>query len=433
MKKCFYIFFLIFLFGCREKEPETFFSAGKATMYFKKVEEICNRDSGRLWGRNLYGPMMFVDRKSRKINANKPDKENILKLKDGVYTGLYPRENLIRNATAEFGGTTYAVTPLPEKDDEYRIISRSIRGLFHQYQHSLGINFTAFNVPEMDEKEARLWLKLEWRALKKAIETDGEEKALAIRDALIFREVNHQMFPKSLDLGNQFETYEGLATFTYTLFMSESFNDYKTKLLEYLDKIYQYQSYSRSYGFIHGALYATLLYEKGFDFKSVTTGNLDLAKIVKEVYNVELPLSCRDVAGSVAVNYNIDEIFREEEKRLLDVKEKLHKQISLFTDKSVVFLELESPSFDFEPEDVHSLDTLGTLYNNLRVSDNWGKLSVEKGNCLVSDTYKYLRIPAKGLKIEKNHIYGDGWHIILNDNWQIGEINENYVVRKLRP
>jgi hypothetical protein len=96
-------------------------------------------------------------------------------------------------------------------------------------------------------------------------------------------------------------------------------------------------------------------------------------------------------------------------------------------------MELESPYFDFEPEDVHFLDTLGTLYNTIRVSDNWGKLTVDKGGCLVSNNYKNLRITAKGLKIDKNHISGDGWHLVLNDTWEIKEEYPNYLVRKLAP
>jgi hypothetical protein len=98
-----------------------------------------------------------------------------------------------------------------------------------------------------------------------------------------------------------------------------------------------------------------------------------------------------------------------------------------------VLLELESPYFDFEPEDVHFLDTLGTLYNTMRVSDNWGKLTVDKIGCLISNNYKFLRITAKGLKIDKNHIYGEGWQIILNDGWVIKESGQDYAVRKLVP
>jgi hypothetical protein len=232
---------------------------------------------------------------------------------------------------------------------------------------------------------------------------------------------------------NRFETYEGLATFTYLLFTSESEKQYLERLFDYLDRIYSFQSYSRSYGAIHGALYATLLYDKGFDFKTMTSDTIDLGEKVRELYNIELPAVCRDVAGSISINYNITEIYDEEEKRLLDIKERLNNQVNIFTQKPVVLLELESPYFDFEPEDIQYLDTLGILYHAIRVSDNWGKLTVDKNGCLISNNYKYLRITAKGLKVERNHIEGEGWQIILNDGWEIKETDQNYYIGKLAP
>jgi len=433
MKNWIYLFFLAFLSSCKGPAGETYFTTEKASASFKEIEEICNRDDGKLWGRNLYGPLMYVDRNSRRIFANQPDNEGLLKLKDGIYTGFYPKENIIITTTVNFGGTHFGMAPLPNEEDNYRLTTRAIHSLFHRYQQTIGINPEYFSAVNMDEKEARIWIKLEWKALRKAIGSEGEEQKLAIRDALIFRGSNRESFPKYVNMENRFETYEGLATFTYFLLTSKSPEEYRSKLFEYLDRIYSYQSYSRSYGSIHGALYATLLYLRGFDFKTISTDTIDLGNIVRELYQIELPQVCRDVAGSISINYNITEIYNEEEQRLKEIRERLDNQVGVFTSKPVVFLELESPYFDFEPEDVHFLDTLGTLYNTMRVSDNWGKLTVDKIGCLVSNNYKFLRITAKGLKIEKNHVSGEGWQIILNDGWEIKESDENYFLRKLIP
>ena len=421
------------LLSCKGKKEDTYFTPSNALRYFKEIEDICNLDSGRLWGQNLYGPIMYVDRISRKIVANQSDNEGLLKSKDGVYTGIYPKELIISNAPVIFGGKQFAMVPLPPEEDDYRIKSRAIHSLFHRYQENEGVSVSAFNANNMDEKEARLWIKLEWKALRKAINTTGDERTLAIRDALIFRGSNRELYPKYAGDENRFETYEGLATFTYTHFCTKSPEEYKTRLFENLDRVYSMQSYARSYGIIHGALYLTLLYEKGFDIKTIKTDKFDLGKAVKELYKIELPSVCRDVAGSLAVNYDIEAINKEEGKRNSDIEQSIHNQISIFTEKPVVFLELESPYFDFEPEDVHSLDTLGTLYNSMRVSDNWGKLTVEKGGCLVSNNLRFLRITAKTFKADKNHISGEGWHLVLNNDWELVPVDQNYFVRKLMP
>ncbi len=73
MKKWIIIYVLVILAGCKENVQETYFTPEKAIACFKDIEEVCNRDGGNLWGKNLYGPLMFIDRASRKIIANQPD------------------------------------------------------------------------------------------------------------------------------------------------------------------------------------------------------------------------------------------------------------------------------------------------------------------------------------------------------------------------
>ncbi len=421
---------LLFLIGCKGEEDNSYLTPEKAREYFSKIEEACNRDNGKLWGKNLYGPLMLVDRTTRKITANQPDSEGILKEKDGIYTGIYPKELIINNIPVTFGGTLFSLVPLPGEEDGFRIITRSIHSLFHCFQESAGYTSSSFNISIMDEKNARLWIKLEWKALRKAINARGAEKNLAIRDALIFKGSNRESYENYAADETRFENYEGLATFTYIMLSTDSPEEFKIRLFEYLDRIYSFSSYSRSYGFIHGALYATLLYQKGFDFSTLRSENTDLGDIVEELYQIRLPDVCRDVAGSLALNYDVDNIMEEETKRDREIRERIQRQTGTFIEKPVVFLELESPYFDFEPEDIHPMDTLGTIYSKIRVSDNWGKLTVDKGGCLVSNNFRYLRISAKGFKEDKNRIEGEGWHLILNNDWELVQVDQNYFVRK---
>lgn len=425
--------FLLFIISCKEEKSDTYLTPEKAISYFKGIEDICNADNGRLWGKNLYGPIMFVDRKSRRIIANKPDEQGLLKSKNGVYSGVYPKELILVLAPVTYGGTQFAMIPISKDEDDYRINTMAIHSLFHLYRKTSGVVSSSYNTNNMDEKEARLWIKLEWKALRKAISVEGPERQLFIRDALIFRGANRELYQKFADDENRFENHEGLATFTYTILCTNSCEEFKEKLFQHLNRIYGMQSFARSYGVVHGALYASLLYDKGYVLHSIQSESFDLGNAVKEQYNIELPGICRDVAGSLAFNYDVDNINKEEEKRFSDIQESINKQISLFTEKPVVFLELESPYFDFEPEDIHSLDTLGTLYNSIRISDNWGKLTVDKGGCLVSNNFKYLRIPAKGFQSGNKRVSGEGWHLILTNDWEIIVIGQNYMLRKMVP
>jgi len=433
MKKWIYLLAIFFLASCKKETVAIYLTPEKALKYFREVEAICNKDNGKLWGKYLYGPLMFVDRPTRKIFANQPDKEGILKEKDGIFSGDYPKELIIQTKPQEFGGTIFAMALLPPQEDDYRIKTRAIRSLYLCFQKEAGFATDDYNTKHMDDKNARLWLKLEWRALRNAIESDGESRLQAIRDALIFKGTRRELYPRSVNDENKFEDYEGLATFTSFILCEDSTGQAKKRLIENLDRTYALQSYGRSYGYIHGALYAYLAREKEFDFRTIKSDTIDLGNKVKALYNIQLPSICRDVAGSLGLSYDIESIYNEEDKRLADIKEGIHKEISIFTEKPVVYLELESPYFDFEPEDIRSLDTLGTIYSAMRVSDNWGKLTVDRGGCLVSYNFKYLRITAKNFKESKNHVYGDGWNIILNNEWEIVKVEQNYFVRKLMP
>lgn len=426
------LFLLTCLTGCDKEKGIEYITPLKAAGYFEKVENICDSDDGELWGLNLYGPLMLVDVDTRRIFANMPDSSGLLKQKDGIYTGIYPGDQVISNFAVTFGNTLFAMAPLPEEEDNYRITARCLHGLFHCMQIKKGIDNQDYNPAHMNEPDARLWLKMEWKALEKAIKTESTIREQAIRDALIFRNTRREIYPSYTEDENLFENYEGLATFTYMLLASESHERYTKSLLEYLHRIYNF-SFTHSYGFVHGALYAYLLHDYGFDFSTIDIPGIDLGERLGTMIDITLPEVSRDVAGSLAVNYDIEMVRREEAERIERIREGLHRRTSSFTDKPVIYLTLESPSFIFEPEDIEPVDSLGVIYKKLKVTDNWGKLNVSEGGCLVSPNLRYIRVPARSVRIDRNHITGDGWHIYLSENWRMDEMDNNYYIRKLIP
>lgn len=427
------IFFLPLVFTrCKEDEGIDYFTSEKAEYYFSEVKKICDRDDGRLWGENLYGPILFIDTKTRRLYSNVQDSQGILKARGNIYTGTFPREEVI-NYAKDFGGTLFAMAPIPEEEDHYRITSRCIHGLFHCFQIRKNIDTPDYNTSHMGERTARLWLKMEWKALERAIRTNGEARKQAARDAMVFRSARRELYPKYAKEENKFENYEGLASFTYMMLCSDNRDDYLKKLLEYYHMIYDFRSYTFSYGFVHGNIYAHLLEEAGFDFSTLSTRDFDLGEALRESYDITLPEISRDIAGSLAFSYDVDLVKEEERQREDLLREGLKRRTAQFTEKPVVILELESPSFSFEAEDTDPVDTLGTIYQTIRVTDNWGKLAVEEGGCLVSPDLRFLRVPAKNVEKEKQHVTGEGWHIVLNNNWELVPLEENYFIRRFTP
>ncbi len=424
---------LFALFSCNSKKDPTWFSAQKADEYFKAVENTCNEDDGKLWGENIYGPVLYVDVKTRALYANVADSEGLLKARDGIYTGILPKERWISNTAIEYGGTLFAMVPVLKEENMSEMKDRTLHSLFHCFQQRYGLNPLAFNTRHLNDKNARLYLKLEWKALADAIKLTGDKRDQAIRDALIFRGARRELFPASIVDENKFENYEGLTTFTYMKMSTESDEELSLKILGYLNRIYDNVSYAFGYGFIHGALYAYLLDSKNFDFTIIKEPDFDLGKATARLYEIELPDFCRDVAGSLALNYDLAGIRDEEARHQEVLNEKMHRIVSTFMEKPVLILQMESPNFSFEPEDINSLDTLGTLYRKLRVSDNWGKVAVSDGGALLANDLQTLRVSASDVVIERNHISGEGWILILNDGWQVVSSSGNYTIRKQAP
>jgi len=430
MHKWFIVSVVLLSAACARKEPEINFQASEAIKYFNTIDSICNKDNGKLWGVNFSGPVMFVDRPSRRIFASRPDREGLLRIKDGVWQGIFPRERIIENGPVEYGGEYYAMIPLPRQEDRYRIITMAVSALYRIYLKSNGFEPERFFIHYWDERPSRVWLKLEYRALKKALQSDREDLPGYLRDAIIFRSARREQIRSSQADENRFEKYNGLSLFTSVILCNETEEKANTRMIENIDFFYSLPSFSRSAGTILGSVYAFLLYRNGFDIKGISLNGGSIDSLAVSYFGLELPEISRDVAGSLAIVYDVDAIYKEEEQRMTGIRERVRRQLSKFTEKPVLTLELESPNFDFEPEDVRPLDTLGTIYNTLRVSDNWGKLTVEKGGCLLTDNLKTIRLGAKNIKESKNHINGDGWQLILNGNWKVVKQDDNYSLRK---
>lgn len=418
MKRVLIIAVLLAVVSCRHETKSGWFNAEKAREYFTLTEEICNEDNGNLWGENLYGPILYVETATRTLYANVPDNEGLLKEKEGVYTGILPKERIINTVPIDLGGVLYAMVPLPETEDQYRITSRTMHSLFHCFQERHDLKPSTFSTRHMFDKNARLMLKLEWKALTIAISCSGEKRDQALRDALIFRCARRELFPEAVADENKFEDYEGLATFTYVWMCTSSQEEATERILNYLDRIYQNNSYAGGYGFVHGALYAILLNDLSFDFTLIKSADYDLGLATRELYNVTLPEVCRDVAGSLAFHYDIHSIWQEESKWEEKINENIRLIVARFNEKPIVTIAMESPNFSFEPEDIQYLDTLGTYYRKLRVSDNWGRLAVEDGGALLTNDLRTLRVSAKELLVERNQLSGAGWHLMLNDGWR---------------
>ena len=176
-----------------------------AKRYFEEAAKLCERDAGRLWGVSLCGPMVIVDQATGTRATSRPEPD-----------GPPPRLQGLVDGPISWGGLRWFSFPLwmlPEKDADARQ-QIMLHGLFHRIQPELGF-ITDDGINEhLHTLEGRIWMQLEWRALRRAIESSGSDRAGAIADALAFRRERRLRFPGAADNERRDEIREGLASYT---------------------------------------------------------------------------------------------------------------------------------------------------------------------------------------------------------------------------
>src|SRR4030095_5719794 len=132
-----------------------------AEQYFKEARALCERDGGRLWGVSLWGPMVFADAATGTIATSQP-----------APAGDRPRVLGFVNAPVQWGGITWSAYnwQMIPKDDQGARGRLFMHELFHRIQPGLGLMApSAGENSHLDSLEGRYWMRLEWRALARAL------------------------------------------------------------------------------------------------------------------------------------------------------------------------------------------------------------------------------------------------------------------------
>lgn len=176
-----------------------------AHRWFQEATKLCERDAGRLWGVSLCGPMVIVDQATGTRATSQPEPE-----------GPPPRFPGFADGPVSWGGLRWFSWPLYMLADTTADVRQRImlHGLFHRIQGELGFETSNGFNDHLDTLEGRVWMQLEWRALRRALESSGNNRAEAIADALAFRRERRRLFPGAADNERRAEIGEGLASYT---------------------------------------------------------------------------------------------------------------------------------------------------------------------------------------------------------------------------
>ena len=378
----------------------------RAQTYFKEAQALCERDGGRLWGVSVCAPMVIGDARTQTFATSQPPPE-----------APRPREVGFVNAPIKWGGMTWVAYTWDDVSNR----TPRLRGelmlheMFHGVQAQLGLAVPYETSEHLDTPDGRYLLRLEWRALARALRESGAQRDLAVRDALAFRQARHILYRASDERERTQEIAEGLAAYSGTVLAAPSAAEAIVSALDLLANGEKGESFVRTFAYMSGPPYGLLLDASSPGWTRRVRGTDDLATLVMRALAIE-PASD---ATTSAARYGGAEIRASEEKREQERQGRLAELRRRFVDGPVLVI----PGGGGAASDSRGAVVIpgaGTVYfHAFRASGNWGSLEAERGVLVASDG-RTRRIPAP-VRRDDVTFTGDGWTFKAAAGWVVRE------------
>jgi hypothetical protein len=355
-------------------------------------EEACLRDGGALWGVSLCGPLVLVHPPTRTAVANTSDPQGLFEPHGAVRVGRWPGDMMIANTAIDWGGGRWAMAMLPLPDSAHRAIALLAHESFHRVQPQLQLRAVDAPAAHLEERDARIWLRLELRALAAALGAPDAAARLHVRNAMQFRAYRHSLFPGADTVEAALELHEGLAEYTgYRL--AGSLHEATARAAAALPAFERRQSFVRSLGYGSGPPLGLLLDRFAPGWRTRVAMIPSLAQELRRA--VAMPAGSLDVdaARAAAQAYGYREVVAAEDTLIAERAARVARYRALLVDGPLVELPL-SGSFTrvFNPNQLVALGDDGTVYPTGVFTDIWGRLEVSVA-ALLSPDMQTLSIP----------------------------------------
>ena len=375
-----------------------------ARRYFEEATKLCERDAGRLWGVSLCGPMVIVDQATGTRATSQPEPE-----------GPPPRFPGYADGPVSWGGVrwfSFPLSMLPENDAEARQ-QVMLHGLFHRIQPELGfVTDDGFN-EHLNALEGRVWIQLEWRALRRAIESSGSDRTEAIADALAFRRERRRRFPGAADNERREEIREGLASYTGIAAWANSPADAHRAAASALAGGEAQPSFVGNFEAASGPGYGVLLDDLLPGWRRQVRATSDLGDLLASA--IKRPATT-DVAAAAA-RYDGATLRTAEEARDRAQQVRIAELLRRFVEGPVLTMPAAG-SGTSDTTGSAGIPGIGTVFfHNFTLSARWGRLNANGGVLRAADG-STLSVPVTG-RLEGTTLQGEGWSVTLNSGWVV--------------
>lgn len=413
---------------CALAQTKTF--KDTVAVYFSEIQ-TATKQNKNLWEHDLYGPILLVQPNTRQVFSNYSDTAGVLKKDGPIYTGILPNEYNIANTSVIWNGRGWAMVMLPLPEGKNRRINLLAHELFHRAQAGLG--FTAHNPDNnhLDQRKGRIYLRLELEALKKAARAAAHSEAKDhLTNAVIFRKYRHEIYKDADTTENLLELNEGMAEYTGVIVSGRDYHEMQKHFIASIDRFLGNSTFVRSFAYVTIPVYGYLLRDTRKNWNKEIDAKTDLTEYFLDAFQIQLPKDLEKAVRKVRERYNWRTIHAEEAAREERIKKVIAEYMSKFVNRPHLAIRFEKMNMSFDPRNIMPLDSLGTVYPNIRVTDNWGILTVEKG-ALMSPNWDKITV-SMPIEIVNNKASGDGWTLELKGGYAVQkkEASNHYILIK---
>ena len=265
--------------------------------------------------------------------------------------------------------------------------------LFHCIQPRLGL--MAIRGPgageniHLDSLEGRYWMRLEWRALARALGASGAARTSAIADALAFRRARHQRFPNAAASEHVVDINEGIATYTQFVTGSESAQDAIRHAIAGLAGGGDGTSFVRTFAYASGAGYGLLLDALSPGWHRKITGASDVGQLLSAAAG---DTTAPD-AVAAAARYDGPQVRAAEEQRDRDQQVIIAELRRRYVDGPVLIVP-RAGSGSINNMGATVIPGAGTVFRTMANKSAWGFFDA-KGGALVSADGETISLPRR--------------------------------------
>jgi hypothetical protein len=405
-----------------------------ALRYFQELKQTSDRDAGKTWGLPLYGPLFFVDPRSRSLVANQADLERKLTPQDGVFVGTLPNDINPANTALDWAGVHWTMVLWPVSEFRQPRERLLLHECFHRLQEKLGLPARDAVNAHLDTLNGRIWIQMEWRALERALRQTGAAQRSAIADALLFRNYRRSLFPDSAKNENALELNEGLAEYTGVKLSSADTAETAVRANLILRQARNNPTFARSFAYISGPAYGALLDLSSKPWRASMKQAPDFGALLQQRYGITVRAS--EAAARAAISrYEGEEIVRVETEQERRRNAQIAEAKKKFVDGPVLLLSLsDEVRYSYDPNNLFGIDASNTVYPTMRIVDAWGVLTVSNGAWIERDAAGSVvsaRVTAPA-DLSARPLKGDGWSLELANGWEAvpGERSGDVKLRK---